>query len=310
MATYTPQHPELIERDSKTIFFKNHDMIEILFEKLFKNVNSTKAYEDGMRVAALGTFADKPEGAPIGFDDPVSGAKVRIVHTVYALGYRVSREMMEDDQHAIIRQIPADLGDSARDHKERLAWGLVNDGFSGSTYTGLAQQGGTTRALFSASQTSLKTGTTQSNLLSPVVALSVTGLEALMTRAAITTSEEDRYINMNQSTLVYHPNLQHTAFTLLATEFRPGTSDNDRSTVVSSRSGLTPLAANGVPYLTSTTAWYIFSPKGQNDLRFNSRRDLEFSSAQDSDTLDVKNYANYRASVNFFEWRGAWGRNS
>ncbi len=164
--------------------------------------------------------------------------------------------------------------------------------------------------MFSASQTSLKTGTSQSNLLNPAVALSVTGLEALMTRASITQSEEDRFINMNQALLVYHPNLQHTAFTLLATEFRPGTSDNDRSTVVSTRSGLKPLAANGVPYLTSTTAWYIFSPKGQNDLRWNNRRDLEFSSAQDADTLDVKNYGNYRASVNFFEWRGSWGSNS
>ena len=310
MGTYTAQHPELLERDEKEIFFKQFSEIEQLKDQLFKSNNSTKAYEDRMRVAALGTFATKPEGTPVGFDDPVSAPKVRTVHTTYALGFRVTMEMMEDDQFSVIQQMPADLGDSARDHQERLAWGLVNDGFAGSTYTGLAESDGTTRSLFNTSHANLKTGTTQSNALSPAVALSTTGIEALMTRASITTSDEDRYINMQQSTLVFHPNLQHQAYVLLNTEFRPGTSDNDRATVVSSRSGLQPIHPNGVPYLSSQTAWYIFAARGQNDLTWNDRKELNFSRANDSDTFDEKFYAHYRASVMFSEWRGAWGSNA
>ena len=305
MATYSAQHPELLEADVKDIFFKGFTGIPTLYTQIFNVVGAERAYVDGMRVAALGTFVVKGEGAPIGFDDPVSGAVVRTVHTVYALGFRVSEEMMDDDQHGIITQMPADLGDSARDHQERLAWGLINDGFNGTTYTGLAQQGGTTRPLFSTTQTHLKTGTTQSNMLSPPVALSETGIAALMTRASITQSEEDRFILQSQSKLVIHPNLQHQAYVLLQTEFKPGSSDNDRNTVISSRSGLTPLE---VPYLSSTTAWFVFA--NDADLTWNNRRSLRMDRSKDADTFDQKFYGSYRARVMFREWRGSFGSNA
>ncbi len=310
MGTFTFNHPELLERDEKEIFFKAFSMQELQYPLIFDILTSTKGYEDGMRVAGLGTLHTKAEGTPFGFDDPVSGARVRNVHTVFGLGFRVTMEMADDDQESIITQMPADLGDSARDHQEFLAWGLVNDGFAGATYTGLAGGTGTAEALFSSTHSNLKTATTQSNILNPPIALSVTGLESMLNQAATTTSDEDRFQNMEQSMLTYHPTLQHTAHVLLSTEFRPGGSDNDRSTVVSSRSGITPARRQGIPYLSSNTAWHLWAPKGQNDLRWYNRKPLTFDRAKDSDTLDQKFYAYYRALVCFFEWRGAWGSNS
>jgi hypothetical protein len=307
MGTFTFNHPELLERDEKEIVFKSFSMIDLMYPMLFNVKKSNKAYEDGMRVAGLGTFHTKAEGTPVGFDDPVSAAKVRTVHTTYALGFRVTMEMAEDDQEDIISQMPADLGDSARDHQERLAWSLVNDAFSGSTYTGLVD-GAAAVSLCNSTHTALKTGTTQSNILSPAVALSQTGLEDLMNTASITTSQEDRFINVVPSKLIFHPNLQHTAHVLLNTEYRPGSSDNDRSTVVSSQSGITPLAKGGVPYLTSTTAWFLASDKA--DLTWNNRKSLTFDRAKDSDSFDQKYYAHYRASVMFRRWEGFWGSNA
>jgi hypothetical protein len=307
MGTYTFNHPELLERDEKDIFFKNFGMIDLMYPMLFKVRPSTKAYEDGMRVAGLGTFHTKAEGTPVGFDDPVSAAKVRTVHTTYALGFRVTMEMAEDEQEDIISQMPADLGDSARDHQERLAWSLVNDAFAGDTYTGLID-GAAAVSLCNSTHTALKTGTTQSNILSPAVPLSVTGLEDLMNTASITTSQEDRYINTVPNKLIYHPTLQHTAHVLLGTEYRPGGSDNDRSTVVSSQSGIVPLAKGGVPYLSSTTAWFLASDKA--DLTWNDRKGLTFDQAKDSDSFDLKHYAHYRASVMFRQWEGFWGSNA
>ena len=306
MGTFTFNHPELLEADEKDIFFKNFGMIPLMYTGLFTTKKSTKAYEDGMRVAGMGTFHTKAEGTPIGFDDPVSGTRVRTVHTTYGLGFRVTMEMSEDDQEGIITQMPADLGDSARDHQERLAWSLVNDAFAGATYTGLTD-GAAAVSLCNATHTALKTGTTQSNILSPAVALSVTGLESLMTTASTTTSEEDRFQALTQTKLVFHPNLQHTVHVLLNTEFRAGTSDNDRSTVVSSRSGITPVEKTGVPYLSSTTAWFL---SGQNDLTWNNRKSLTFDRSKDSDSFDQKFMGHYRASVMFREWRGFWGSNA
>lgn len=306
MGTFTFNHPELLEKDVKDIFFKNFGMQELMYTMLFNTKTSTKAYEDAMRVAGLGTFHTKAEGTPVGFDDPVSAARVRTVHTTYALGFRVTMEMADDDQHDIISQMPADLGDSARDHQERLAWSLVNDAFAGATYTGMVD-GAAAVSLCNATHTALKTGTTQSNILSPAVALSVTGLESLMTTASTITSEEDRFQVTPLSTLIFHSNLQHTVHVLLQTEFRPGTSDNDRSTVVSSQSGITPIRQQGIPYLTSTTAWFL---AGKHDLKWYNRKSLTFDQAKDSDSFDLKHYAHYRASVAFHEWRGFYGSNA
>ena len=61
MGTFTFNHPELLERDVKDIFFKNFGMIPLMYTGLFTTKTSTKAYEDGMRVAGLGTFHTKAE---------------------------------------------------------------------------------------------------------------------------------------------------------------------------------------------------------------------------------------------------------
>jgi hypothetical protein len=160
--------------------------------------------------------------------------------------------------------------------------------------------------LFADDHLNIKTGTTQSNEQVPAVALGVTGLEAMMTQARLTTSDEGRFINTQGSKLCIHPNLEHQAYVLLNTEFEVGSGNNDRSTVVSTRSGLTPVS---VPYKASTTSWSIHAPAGQNSLTWNDRSSVEFSSAVDSDSKDMKFYVMYRASVMFSEWRGNWGSN-
>jgi len=305
MATFTGLAPELLEAREKDIFFKRFSMQETKYTQLFEERPSNKAYEDRMRVAGLGRLATKPEGTPVAFDDPVQGSRSRVVHQTYALGFRVTMEMQQDELFGIIEQMPADLGDSARDHMERLAWDVLNDGYAGTRHTVMAD-GGAAGPLFSASHTTLKSGDVQSNLQNPAVALGVTGLEAMMTQASTVLSEEGRYIDMNQSVLLIHPDNQHKAYELLQTEFKVNSSDNNRSTVVASRSGLRPLE---VPYLTNTDGWSIHAPKGQNSLKWNNRQELTFRRADDSETFDEKFYAYYRASVQVDEWRGNFGSN-
>jgi phage major head subunit gpT-like protein len=300
MATLTPQFFQLLEAEQKTVFFNEHEAQETKYTQLFDVVGSTKAYEDRIKVARLGTFVQKPEGTPVSYDDPAQGTQVRTVHQTFALGWRATEEMMEDDQFNVMSQMSKDLGASAADHMERLAWSLVNDGFTGASFTGLEND-----VLFSTTHTLLKGSTAtvnRSNVLSPAVALSQTGIEAIMNMVATAQSDEGRFINVNPKFLVIHPNLAHTAHVLLNTEFKPGSSDNDRSTVISSRSGLVPLA---VPYLSSQTAWFVFSGPGQSGstLQWNNRKSLTMSRQQDSDTFDQKFTARYRASVMWSEWR-------
>ena len=300
MATLTPQFFQLLEAEQKDVFFKKFTSIATIYPEIFETRNSTKSYEDRIQVAGLGTFATKLEGTPVAFDDPVQGTQLRTVHQTYALGWRASEEMMEDDQHNIMSQMSGDLGDSARDHQERLAWGLVNDAFTGNTYPVL--EGG---ALCQASHTRLRPATgSQSNILSPAVALSQSGVESIISAARVLTSLEGRQIMIQHTKLVIHPDEAHNAYVLLNTEFKPGSADNDRSTVVSSRSGLVPVES---PYLSSTTNWFLMTGPGDNTLVWNNRRSVNFRQADDADTFDKKHYGSYRASVMASLWRGVFG---
>lgn len=305
MATFSANFPELMETRQKTIFFRNFTMEPLIFPKLLGRKPSTKAFEDRLRVAGLGTFQVKQEGTPMAFDDMIEGTRRRVAHTVFALGNRCTWEAMRDDQWDILDKAPAEMGDSARDHQERLAWDLLNDGFTGARYTGLDGL-----ALFSASHTVLRPGgAVQSNILSPPVELSEEGLEAILTLARLTQSEEGRYIPIRATKLVFHPNLQHQVYKLLQTEYKVGSADNDRSSIVSSRSGLSPVDDAGVPYLTSTTAWSVHVGPGKNSLQWNDREKLFFDRANDAMTFDQLYYGAYRASVMFSEWRGNYGSN-
>jgi len=302
MPTYSGQFADLLERQEKEIYFRNLANVVQLREQLFQSRPSTKAYEDRQRVAGLGRMATKPEGTPVSFDDPVIGVRRRTVHQTYALGWRCTMEMQQDDLFNVMDRMTEELVDSTVDHQERLAWGLIDDGFAGATYTGLDGL-----SLFNASHPNLKLGGTQSNILNPAVALGTTGIEAIMTMARTTTNEEDRFIPLDYSILVIHPNLEHQADTLLDTQYQVDSSNNNINTVSKSRSRLTPLV---VPYLTSTTAWSVHAPKGKNDLVWNDRMSPSFDQSGDADTKDLKHYACYRASVQTSEWRGNWGSNA
>ena len=302
MATLTAQFYELLEADQKQIFFNEFTMQPEIWPSLFESVPSTKAYEDRMRIAGFGTLATKAEGTPIAFDSPVQGTKARTVHSTFGLGWRASMEMMMDDQHGVMSKMSKDLALAAKDHRERLAWSLIDDGFDGNTYTGL--EGDT---LFEDSHVSIRDPSiSQSNILSPPVALGVTGLESMMTLARTTRSDEGRYINLTQSILCIHPDLEHQAYQLLNTEFETDTNNNNVSTVKSSRSGLKPIL---VPYKSSSTSWSIHAPVGQNSLTWNNRMDVEFDTAGDPVTRDLQSFVFYRASVMFSEWRGNYGSN-
>ena len=300
MATFTAQFPELLESRAKKIFFLNYQMQSLKYPMLFATVPSRQAFEDRIRVAGLGTFATKPEGTPVTFDDPIQGTRRRVTHQTFALGYRPTMEAIQDDLWNILDRMPADLGDSGRDHQERLAWDVINDGFTGARHTGLDNL-----SLFNGAHPSLRPEVANgTNILSPPIELSVTGLEDMMTLAKTTLTEEGRFAEMNQSKLVIHPANDHVAHVLLNTEFKPGTANNDVSTVVSSRSGLVPLS---VPYKTSETSWSVHDVPGRNTLQWNDRMSMEFKRADDADTFDQKHYGTYRASVMFSEWRGNWG---
>lgn len=299
MATFSANMPELLEKRLREVYFDRYMMQPKLYPQVFNVKTSTTAYEDSLKVSGLGSLTRKNEGQPIGYDDPVQGTRKRTVHTTYALGFRVTMEMMEDDLYGIIEQMPKDLADATTDHQENLAWGVFNDAFDGNTYTGFEGD-----ELVQVDHALLKSADTYDNELSPPVALSVAGLEAIHTLARTLVNESGRFTPVKLSTLLVPPALEFEAMRLLETEREPGTNENQINTMKSSRTGVSPLV---VPYLTDPDAYFLLAQKSQHSLQWFNKKKVTFDRSKDAATKDALYDVMYRAHVTFDDWRGVWG---
>ena len=185
MATFRGLLPETLEPFVSKIFFQEFNQAKLLYPEIFNNKPTGLAFVDEFSVAGLGRFAQKPEGTPAAFSDPVQGDRRRTIVLTFALGFRVTMEMQEDEQHGIIAKMPADLAMAARDSMDRLAWGLINVAFTAAddtAPTGLPEGDGARRSLFDAGHVPLRNpAATQSNRLAPGVALSTAGMETALT---------------------------------------------------------------------------------------------------------------------------------
>ena len=123
-----------------------------------------KKEEDAIR-SGLGLPTVKGEGAPVGYDTQIGGAKQTWIHDVYALAVRMTEESIEDNLYELngggdagdLKEIYEDLGQAMAENIETLLARFFNS-CTATTYH-------TTRdavALCSASHTRLD-GTTYSN---------------------------------------------------------------------------------------------------------------------------------------------------
>ncbi len=297
MATFTTTLPELLERRVRKVYFQEYMMQPELYTQVFNVIPSSKAYEDEVKVSGLGSLRQKPEGTGISYDDPVQSARRRQVHAVFALGFRVTMEMAMNDQFGIIDRMSSELALATRDHQENLAWSIFNNAF--------ATNGGFDNLpLCSTAHLLLKSTSTYSNMLSPAVALSVTGLEALMIRAKRMVDDSNRFTPIQLSKLIVPPDLEFEAQRLLESEYEPFTADNQINTMKSSRTGVSVFC---VPYLTDADNWFLTAKK--HDLKWYKRMGVETSMGKDSQTKDTLHDAMYYASVGWGDFRGIFGSN-
>jgi len=299
MATFSGAFAELLEPRLREVYFNEYDQEPLLFPQVFNRKTSKRAFEDALKVSGFGPIAVKGEGQPVAYDDPIQSDRKRTVHTVYALGFRVTMEMADDDLYGIIDQMPKDLARSTRHHQETLAWGVFNDAFAGAVHTTI---GGDNLCQIHALLKSTNTYENQSN---PPIALSVTGMEDLLTIARTMVDESDRFTPGNPKTLIVPPDLKFEADRLLdTTRGEPGTDENQINTVATNRIGVTQL---DVPYLTSDTAWFLVNAKGGHTLHWFDRKDITWGTSKDTQTKDALYDILYRAHVTVDNWAGVWG---
>jgi hypothetical protein len=240
----------------------------------------------------------KPEGVSITFDDPIQGNKVRYTHASYGLGFRITREMWDDDLYSIMNGMARELGRAASYKIEVDAWSVLNNAFSGS-FTGEDSL-----ALCSTAHTRADGGATQANRPSVDADFSYTTYQAALDHFNTLLDDRGRPQMMRPAVLIIDPTFIWAVKEVLQSAYKPFVANNE----------INPLQGeideNGYlawRYSTDTDSWFLLCQKGRHDLKFWWRTRPETAESDDFMSGDAlfKIFARY--SKGFSEWRGVYG---
>lgn len=294
MASSSGNLSPLLDPGYRMVFFNWLEEHAEQFSQVFNVLSSERAYEEDIVFAGLGPLQEKPEGANVLYDDPIQGAAVRYTHRVWALGFRVTREMYDDDLYGLVKRVVTALARSAHHTIETVAFDVLNNGFT----TQLVEDG---LSLFHTAHT-MKDGSTQSNRSATSADLTVDSLQQAID--SFERHEDHRSLPMalRARTLQIPPELKWKARELLNSTERPDTSDRAINALY--EEGMTYKVSH---YLDSTSNWFLLANQDEHDLKFYRRDGVEFSSTDDFDSGDMKSKARTRCSAGATVWQGTWG---
>lgn len=276
------------------IYFRNLKDRPEEWSKWCPRKGSKRAYEEQYNLTGLGQFVYKAEGAAYAFDEPIPGNTIRFTHLTYALGFRVTKEMMEDDLYAIMNRMSKELSRSAALNKEVQAFSILNNAFS-SSFSGYDSA-----ALCSATHTLLN-GDTLSNLATGD--FSYSALQTALELFEAFTDDRGYKVIVQPSMVIHSPGDMWNVNTVLKTVGKPGTADNDNNTITS----MFNLVPQLVHYLTDSDAWFVTASKSDIDsgdgARMYIRVDDQFASDDDPNTGDAIFTGRHRVSTGFGDWR-------
>ena len=283
---------------------KAYNEYGVEYTKLFDTYKSTRQFEEDVGVSSFGLAAVKPEGAPIQYDSERQAFITRYTHIVYALGFIITREIVDDDQYDVVGQRKAQgLAFSMRQTKEVVAANVYNRAFSTSYVGGdgaslIASAGGG-----GSSSHPLFAGGTFTNGPSTAVDLSEAALEQAHIDIAGFVNDRGLLIAVRPKTLIIPRQLMFEAKRITAPDGRPGVDTNDVNALKAM--GLVPETVVN-HYLTDSDAWFLRTdvPHG---MKHWERNPDSFDMDNDFDTENAKFKARARYSFGWTDPRALYG---
>jgi hypothetical protein len=301
MASTTGGFAALLAPGLFDVLFNEIDHQPNQWVPVFNVYDSERQYEEELKYAGLGAMVSKPEGTNTTFDDGIISGKVRYTHASYGLGFRVTREMYDDDLYDIMNEMAAELGRAAAYKVEVDAWSILNNAFS-SSFTGLDSL-----SLCNTAHTRLDGGATIANRPSTDADFSFTSYQAALDAFNTMLDDRGRPLVLYPSLVMVDPTFQWAVKEVIGSEYKPYTATNE----------INPLKLDGIEwlavrYFTSTRTWFVSTApkqqmKGGHDMKFFWRTRPETSDADDFQSGDAMFKIFARYSKGFSEFRGLYG---
>lgn len=276
---------------------KSYSDYSVEYTDLFDKFTSTKAFEEDVGISSFGLAVQKPEGAAITYDSERQGFITRYQHVVFALGFIITREVMEDDQYDVVGQKKANaLARSIRQTKEIFGANVYNRAFN-SAFTG-----GDGVSMINSAHPNIKGGT-WSNQIATASDLSEAAIEQACIDIAGFTDDAGLLIAARPESLIISRQQIYEAKRILGSDGRVGSDTNDLN-ALKTMGAIPKVITNH--YLTDVDAWFIRTDV-QNGLKYFERRADSFDMDSDFDTDNAKFKAMSRYSFGWTDPRAIYG---
>lgn len=268
-----------------------------IYSQIFEKFTSTKAFEEEVGVTGFGYAVVKSEGGGAYYDDMEQGFKQRYTHYVMALGFKISREMFEDNQYMQLGlRKTKGLTFAMKQTKEVLFADILNRAFNDSyTYAD---------GLELCSELHVnKSGGTWRNELDTAADMSEDSLEQACLDIGEFETDRGMLIKVSPKQLIIPAELEFTAARILKSIQQSGTANNDIN-ALKTLSKIPGIVVNN--YLTDADAWFIQTdcPDG---LKYFQRREMETTTDNDFDTQNASYLTTERYIPGCTDARGLFG---
>jgi len=267
------------------------DMIPMVY-----NLESSDKWgEQDTTITGFGLAPSKSENAPVTYDDVFQRYDKTYTHLTYALAFRVSKEMIDDEKFGFIKKSAAALGRSMYNTRQIQGSSTFNNAFD-SGFTGPDGKE------LCATDHPLIGGGTARNELSSGADLSVTSLRTALNDLEDTVDERGLLINVMPEYLLIPNELIWEAEELLKSYLKPDTAENAINAF--QMKNLDYMVWN---YLTDPDSWFLLSSKTDHNLKFYEREPVNISSDYDFEADASKTKIRCRFSFGWSDWRGVFG---
>lgn len=269
------------------------------WSEIFDNYTSEKNFEEDVNYYGTGLFKLKPETAPIEYDDMGQAWSYYYRHAVYALGYSVSREAIEDNLYEELSYARAQaLGISANQTMENLGAMVINQGFDTNHLWPDGQP------LFSTTN-KLSKGGTFSNTVGAGTQLSEAALENAIIQIGDYRDDAGNRISVKARKLIIPFQLEFAAERILGnTQWRPATMNRDIPAMM--QTGKLPEGYVLNHYFSNPNVFVIKTDCPDGAKRF-ERRSINMSNdTSDFDTDVMRFKCDFRVSFGVTDKRGLW----
>lgn len=296
MAATRANFGDVLEPGFLEIFNDAYKEPDRVYSQLFNVMNSEKQDERFSSVTGFGLLTVKSENATLDYDDPIQGYDRLLSHSTYAKGFKISKELWDDDQYNVMNEKPRQLGVAARRTEETVASNIFNRAFN-SSYLG-----GDDQELVSTVHPREDGGTSQSNASSTGITFGETNYETGKLAMRSQLDGRGQIIEVMPSVLLIPENLKKTADIVFKSNLRSGTADNDFNPYLNELKVIEWLYMNR-----NDTHWFLIDKETARGLVFLWREKANFSQdeAWESDAALFK--IRERFVTGFYQWRGIWG---